>query len=156
MQRVIKHASKLGARLFRNNIGETWIGKSQYITKTDFVKVERGDVVIRKARRFHAGLADFSGDAVGFTPVIVTQEMVGQTLAVFTNAEVKKDEKAAKAAYNSKQKRETGQRKFIEFVVKMGGIAGFVGSEDDLDKLLSGYHIADNAKKHKTPNDRPE
>lgn len=66
--KVWKEASELGYRLFRNNIGKTWIGKSEVITRRQSVIVEEGDVIIRKARRFNAGLHKGSGDLVGWNP----------------------------------------------------------------------------------------
>lgn len=141
MQRIIKYASKRGSTLFRNNIGETWIGKSRYFSKTEVITVNRGDVLIKHARRFHAGLCEGSGDTIGITPVEITPDMVGQVVGVFTNIEVKKDEKAAKAASKSKMTREVNQQKFVNFVRNNGGYAGFAGSEDQAEDIFKGGGI---------------
>ena len=61
MRKLQKHASRLGWRLFRNNVGKTWIGNSTVVRKKQLVFCEPGDVVIRQARRFHAGLMAGSG-----------------------------------------------------------------------------------------------
>jgi hypothetical protein len=60
--------SKLGARLFRNNVG--------------MATTDTGGVV-------KYGLCAGSADYIGWMPVTVTPEMVGRTLAVFTAMEVK-------------------------------------------------------------------
>lgn len=141
MRRIIKHLSKKGARLFRNNMGETWIGKSQYIRKTDFYKCEVGDVIIRKARRFHAGLAEGSSDLIGFTPVKITADMVGKEIAVFTAIETKASEKEAISASRSGQKREKQQQNFCNYVSLNGGLAGFAGSEEQSELLISSDNL---------------
>lgn len=61
-----KLASEMGYRLFRNNVGKTWIGKSEVFNRRQTVIVEPGDVVIRNARRFNAGLYKGSGDLIGW------------------------------------------------------------------------------------------
>ena len=71
MKRVQVALSKLGARLFRNNIGtfKSESGWHQY------------------------GLANPGGsDLIGWTPRKITPDMVGQTLAIFTAVEVKSEE----------------------------------------------------------------
>ena len=60
-------ATKYGSRLFRNNIGVAQYGEA----------------------RVKYGLRPGSGDLIGWTPVTITQEMVGATVAVFTSVEVK-------------------------------------------------------------------
>lgn len=61
-------ATRLGARLFRNNVG---------------VAYRRDGVPIR------FGLQPGSHDLIGWTPVTIKAEHVGRTLAVFTGVEVK-------------------------------------------------------------------
>lgn len=77
------------ACLFRNNVGVAWTGKTERIAKAGMVNVQPGDVVIRKARPFHAGLCEGSGDLIGWRSVEITSDMVGSRLAVFTSIEVK-------------------------------------------------------------------
>ena len=82
--------SKIGARVFKNNVGKCWIGKSVIIKSvTDGMRLFPGDVVVRQARRFNAGLHVGSSDLIGWMPVVVTQEMVGEKIAVFLSPEVK-------------------------------------------------------------------
>lgn len=77
-------------------------------------------------------LAYKSSDLIGWTEIVVTPEMVGRTLAVFTAIEVK-DEKW-KPKYNDT--RETAQRNFVEWVKAKGGIAAIVNSVDEFMKLF--------------------
>ncbi len=82
-------ASSKGYRLFRNNVGKAWIGNSSLVRASGTVTVEPGDVVIRKARRFHAGLCEGSSDLIGWRSVTVTPDMVGQKVALFVGFECK-------------------------------------------------------------------
>ena len=74
-----------------------------------------------------------SSDLIGITKVVITQEMVGKTLGVFTAIEVKKE------AWNENKKldkRETAQLNFINWVKLMGGFAGFANHPDKIQRLL--------------------
>ena len=63
--------SKVGTKVMRNNVGTALVGKPP------------NEVMIR------FGLAAGSSDLIGWTPIEITSEMVGQTLAIFTAVEVK-------------------------------------------------------------------
>lgn len=72
-----------------------------------------------------------SSDYIGITKVVITQEMVGQTLGVFTAFETKK------RSWNPLKKfddRELKQNKFLQWVTENGGIAHFI-HDPILDKL---------------------
>lgn len=74
-----------------------------------------------------------SSDLIGFTKVVVTPDMVGTTVAIFTAIEVKKE------AWNPNKKldkRETAQNNFIQWVINNGGIASFCNSIDYLKGIL--------------------
>lgn len=118
-------ASTMGARLFRQNAGQGWVGKAERIASAKMVSVRPGDVVIRRARPFHAGRKGMS-DLGGWVPVLIQPEHVGKTLAVYLQAEVKvgavlTDEQSA----------------WIDGVNRAGGIAGVVRSHDDLASLIA-------------------
>lgn len=128
MRRLQILASKLGARLFRQNTGTTWTGNK--IVKGwrggRLVRVGEHDIVIRNARPFHSGFPGWS-DLGGFTPVDVTPEMVGSTLARYAQVEVKE------------QGRPTDEQiAWIDAVNAAGGRAGIARSEDDLIRILRG------------------
>lgn len=82
-------ASRLGHRLFRNNVAKLWAGKPEFFKRIQTVTVRPGDVLIRRARRFHAGLAKGSSDQIGWTQIEITPAMVGKKIPVFTGVEVK-------------------------------------------------------------------
>lgn len=75
-------ASRLGWRLFRNNVGDFWTG-------SEAVRMADGSVVLRNARRVRTGLVAGSGDLIGWRPVTITPDMVGQTIAQFVSVEAK-------------------------------------------------------------------
>ncbi|WP_299078746.1 VRR-NUC domain-containing protein [uncultured Paraglaciecola sp.] len=101
---ILLASTKRGARLFRQNTGMGWVGKILGKTKTA--------ITLGNPRPLHAGLCKGSSDIIGITPIVVTQEMVGKTVGLFTAREVK--------AGNDQLT--TEQRKFLEMVNKLGGI----------------------------------
>jgi len=73
-----------------------------------------------------------SSDLIGVTSVVITPDMIGQKVAIFTAVEVKrKDWKPSQS-----DKRQIAQQNFIDFIKSKGGIAGFVNSIDTFKKLL--------------------
>lgn len=127
VQETIIEASKLGARLFRNNVGLGWIGKIIRITKEIKLNLRPGDMVIRNARALHAGLCEGSSDAVGFVPILITQEMVGKIVPIFASIE----SKTGKGQLSEKQEN------WINMVLEFGGIAGVARNLDDLRDLIN-------------------
>ena len=101
-----------GARIFRNFVGGVWAGK-KIAEGPDWVK-------IKGARHIAAGLRPGSSDLIGWTPVTVGPEHVGQTWAVFTAVECKTD------SYKTLTE---DQINFLDQVVAAGGL-GYVARED--------------------------
>lgn len=113
LHRLLIAFSNAGARLFRNHVGLAYQGKAIRVTRACSVRVEPGDVVIEKARLVKAGLCVGSSDAIGWTSRVVTPDMVGKRIAVFTAAEAK-----------SEQGRLTPEQdNFLKQVEHAGGIA---------------------------------
>lgn len=107
-----KEASRIGIRLFRNNRGtfRTLDGK----------------------RVVDAGLdADGSSDLIGIVPVVITPDMVGMTLGVFTGAEVKEPD----WKYSGTDHEET-QLNFHEQIRKLGGFGFFINNHADLQEKI--------------------
>lgn len=102
VRRLMLRATELGARLFRNNVG-------QYI--------DRNGNVIRY------GLCNGSSDLIGWTPVTITPDMVGRTVAVFTAVE-------AKTLTGRPTMAQIG---FLDAVRAAGGRAILARSTDDLE-----------------------
>lgn len=128
LKRILFACSTGASRLFRQNTGMGWIGKSKKYHARRTVELHPGDVVIRKARPFHAGFVGMS-DLIGWHSITVTPEMVGQRLAIYTAVEVK-----------SKTGRPTkDQLRFIDMVRSAGGIAGIARSADEAMRMLSEF-----------------
>lgn len=117
MRRLQVFGSKLTARLFRNNTGMAWQGKIR--------KNRDGSITLQNPRPLHAGLVKGGSDLIGWTPVTITQAMVGERIAVFTAVEVKDGTKATDE-----------QEAFIAAVLAAGGYAGVASKEGDLTMIL--------------------
>lgn len=116
MRRLQIAATRLGARLFRQNTGLAWVG--------DVRRNRDGSLTIRNPRPFRAGVRGMS-DLGGWMPVTVTPEMVGKTVAVYVQIEVK-------AGTDTTDEQEA----WIAVVNKSGGRAGVARSERDLCEIL--------------------
>lgn len=118
---VLLRLSELGARVFRQNTGLAWAG--------EVVEKSPTRLVLRNPRPLHAGLCKGSSDAIGWTPVVITPEMVGRTVAVFTAAETK----------SGRGKATDEQLNFVAQVKKAGGIAGVVWTPEQAAELVLTY-----------------
>ncbi len=107
LNRITLAATRAGSRLFRNNIG---------IAHYPDAKVKYG-------------LRPGSGDLIGWTPVKITAEMVGSTVAVFTSIEVKRPESRTSVA------RALAQANWAEQVRLAGGLSGEARSPEDAEKI---------------------
>lgn len=105
---IILHASKIGSTLFKNNVG----------MYTD----SKGNVI-------RYGLCKGSSDLIGWTPIVITPDMVGKKVAVFTAVEVKKNK-------FGKYKATDLQKAFIAAVNKAGGKAGVADCLLDLEVIV--------------------
>lgn len=81
LKEIILAYSRAGSRIFRCNSGSAWVGKSHRLTN--------GDMLIKSPRIFRSGWPVGTSDLIGFTTKIVTPEMVGKPVAIFTAIEVK-------------------------------------------------------------------
>lgn len=120
-RRCMKLATSFGARLFRNNVATAWVANK-------IVDLPNGDKLLKNARPLHAGLAPGSADLVGWVPVVITQEMVGQTVAVFASVETKSLTGRARP----------GQPEWAAAVRSAGGYSGFARTDSDLNDILCG------------------
>ena len=104
--RLLVRVSRLGARLFRNNVGR--------------LKDARG-------RWVQYGLCVGSSDLIGYVPVTIRPEHVGQTLAVFLAIECK----SATGTLRPEQ------RQFLTVVQQHGGIVCVARSEADAEIAIA-------------------
>lgn len=119
LQRKIQAAlSDSDTRLWRNTIGQAWVGNVTHCTN--------GDVLIRNPKRLAFGLAPGSSDLVGLRSVTITQDMVGMRLAVFCAVEVKSERGTVTAE----------QQAFIDMVNGLGGLAGVARSIEDARQIV--------------------
>lgn len=130
----------LGAssRLFRVNTGQAWVsgmGPAGVQRQSD------GSVVIHSARPIAMGLGMpdgkplvGAGDLEGWTTIVITPEMVGCKVAVFTSIETKESGGGRKSG---------SQRNFIDQVRAAGGIAGFASSADEAVSIVTAYRPID-------------
>lgn len=108
-------------RLFRNSVGEGWQGHAY--------RNAAGLLTLIKPRRLIFGLCPGSSDLIGFRSVVITAQMVGQRVAVFTAIEVKR---SADAPFKN------GQEEFLEMVSLFGGLAGSAHSLEGSASILAG------------------
>lgn len=114
MRRVLLALSANGARLFRNNVGNGYLGELVTV-------LPNGDCVLRAWRRVQFGLAPGAADLIGWRSLTVRPEHVGHQLALFAACEVK-----------SARGRETpAQHDFLAAVRAAGGIACLARSVDE-------------------------
>lgn len=106
--------------IFRNETGRFWAGK---------VIHKAGDqVTLKNARMVSCGLCVGSSDLIGVTPIVITPEMVGETVGVFTAIEVK-----TPTGPTTKE-----QLTFITNIKNAGGLAGIARSPADALNIING------------------
>lgn len=105
-------------RLFRNNTGTGWQGK--------VIQHTASQIILQNPRPLRAGLIKGSSDLIGLQCIEVTQEMVGQKIAVFTALEVKTE----------KGRPSKEQINFIDFVNRFGGISSVIRSAEEAEDIL--------------------
>jgi len=75
---------------FRNDCGQGYVGGQPFnVKKAGPIHVEPGDLVVKNPSRMKYGLQTGSGDLIGWTPIIVTEKLIGKTIAIFTSVEIK-------------------------------------------------------------------
>lgn len=110
-------------RLFRNHRGRFWAGK--------LVSFKEGIVKLLAASRVECGIGgDGGSDRIGAHQIVITPEMVGKTVAIFTAIELKKP---TGGVVSEKQ------QKFIDFIIGFGGIAGHARSAEEIKILFDSY-----------------
>ena len=117
-------ATKTGARLWRNNTGQGWVGQS--------VRLSDGSIHIQSPRPLHAGLCKGSSDQIGIKPIVITPEHIGKTIGVFVAIEVKAGTKPTAEQLN-----------FIQQIRALGGIAGIARSPEEAVQLLTQLNLFD-------------
>ena len=116
-QSIQLEAPKMGVTLMRNN--------------NVAFKDESGRMVRAGLGNVSPNQPFKSSDLIGWTEIVVTPEMVGQRIAIFTAIEVKSEKWKC-----SNDERERLQNNFIKWVRFRGGIAAMINSVDEFRKLF--------------------
>ena len=134
VQRMIWVAVAATTILFRVNTGRAWLSG---LGPPGVRKLTDGSVHVQAARSIALGFARPDGetvtgtpDLIGWTPVVITPDMVGCRVAVYTAIETKK----TKGGRTSDD-----QVNFIQQVRKAGGIAGVANSPEAAREIVEGY-----------------
>ena len=117
---VMLELSQLGSTVFRQNVGQAWVGK----------KIKMGPnhtVIIEGAMPITMGLTIGSSDLIGWTPIEITAAMIGSDVAIFTAIECKR---SSGGTTSNKQKH------FIRRVKQAGGIAGVAPSPEAAAEII--------------------
>ena len=114
-QRIRLEASRLGARLFRNNVGACMDSTNRLVR----YGLANDSPALNKTIK--------SSDLIGIKPVTITESMVGSIIGQFVAREVK----AAEWEYTGTD-REHAQLKFLELITALGGDAAFATGEGTL------------------------
>lgn len=76
--------------LFRNDNGMGFVGNNiRYASKDTIIKLKKGEYVLINPKKIKYGLYKGSGDLIGWTEKIITKDMIGKKVAVFTSIEAK-------------------------------------------------------------------
>lgn len=121
MRRIMLAVSAAGSRVFRNNTGMGWVG--------EIINQSSSAITLRNPRPLHAGLCKGSSDLIGWTPVTITPDMVGRTVAVFTAIETKSRHGRAS----------DDQIIFVDAIRRAGGIAGVAFNEGQAVALIKNW-----------------
>ncbi len=108
-------------RMWRNSVGAAWHGRT-------FTIVD-GRLVSGTARHVTYGLVPGSSDLIGPQSIEITPAMVGRRVAVFTAIETK----------TKKGRLSDAQRRFIDTMIELGGIADCARSVEEAIAIVDRF-----------------
>lgn len=118
--------------LFRSNSGKAWLSGGGKVAT-----LPNRSVIVPLARPVGLGLCTMDGDTApglsdltGWTEVVITPEMVGRKVPIFTCIETKE---------SGGGRRKDNQINFIQQLHKAGGIAGFAASERQAHEIVDAW-----------------
>ena len=116
IQNKIKlEASKIGARLWRNNVGATYTSTGGFIR----YGLANDSLTLNKMIK--------SADLIGIKPILITQEHVGRVIGQFVSRETK-----IPGWHYSGSDHERAQLAWAELIISLGGDACFATGEGTL------------------------
>lgn len=110
---------------FRANVGRGY-------ASNDVSELADGSLILRNWRYLNTGLPAGFSDLFGGVPTVITPEMVGQTVAIFTVIECK----------SLKGRMRDLQTKFVAAVIRIGGRAGFARDVETARAIARGTQDA--------------
>ena len=115
--------ARIGVLAWRLNTGKAWVASGRPLRLTD------GSVKLPGGRPIALGFGLVSGDPVvgagdliGATSIVITQAMVGKTVAVFSSFEAKRTDGG---------RRGKDQITWADTITAAGGIAGFFSTPEE-------------------------
>jgi hypothetical protein len=117
IQNEIRNDAAGKVLMFRANVGQAWVGIP--------TRLPNGDLLLKQPRPFNSGLPPGFSDLFFCKPLVITPEMVGQTIGQFGAVEVK----------DAKGRVSEPQEKFIAAVKRNGGLAGVARSVEEARKI---------------------
>lgn len=124
---VLRRAFDWKCRLFRNNSGAFKDESGRLI------RFGVGNTSAAENKKYK------SGDYIGWFPLTITADMVGKTIAVYTELEMKKPSFKIREAYPINC-REHAQHNRIKLIRAQKGIAGFARNWQDVDNLIKDFY----------------
>lgn len=122
-QLIVLESPLLKCTLLRNNSGAGLIDQGKYGVRQVRWGLGNTSKAMNEVRK--------SSDEIGWTEVVITPEMVGKKVAVFTAVECKEP----KWKWSGTPE-EMAQFNFIKSVLNAGGMGGFAKSVDDFKQIL--------------------
>lgn len=129
MRALMVEAPKLGARLWRNNVGSGLMVRGKSPQHRESIIAECQAIAVRmggSASRITFGLPTGSGDLIGYVGYTVTPADVGSVIPKFASVEVK----------TARGRSSDEQKAWHRFVISVGGASGEVRSVDELRALI--------------------
>ena len=113
-------AAQHGIELWRNNVGACMDDRGRMIR---YGLCNDSPILAKHVK---------SSDFIGIAPVVVTQEMVGHVVGVFTAVETK----ASDWKMVPSDKRGIAQAAFHDIVLRSGGFAGFARTVEEFRRIV--------------------
>lgn len=124
---IMLQATRMGARLLRNQVGMAYMAnRARTLQRGETYTARGGETILFDCRKAVTGLGKGSPDLVGWSPMVVTPEHVGRSLAVFAGVEVKRPG----------QKPRPDQQQWLDMLASQGALAGCATSPEDLNHIL--------------------
>jgi hypothetical protein len=108
---------------FRANVGQAW-------ASNDITRLPDGSLLLRNPRPFSTGLPPGFHDIFGMVTLVITPEMVGQKIAVFTSMDAK----------SQTGRKRDAQVRFARAVRDAGGRSGFARDTATAIAIAKGDH----------------